>query len=83
MTDETGNNEVRDTLIVSTAALNLTIAPDATVGAVMSQQPQSCLRDNECSQQQLVRLVGYRGPSVDTAASWDRLRRQQAALQAT
>lgn len=83
MTDETGNNEVRDTLIVSTAALNLAIAPDAHVGVTTSLQPLSCLRDNECSQQQLVRLVGYRGPAVDTAASWDRLRRQQAALQAT
>lgn len=83
MTDETGNNDVRDTLIVSTAALNLTIAPDAHIGAPLLHQPLTCLRDNECSQQQLVRLVGYRGPSVDTAASWDRLRRQQAALQAT
>ncbi|WP_398483015.1 hypothetical protein [Tardiphaga sp.] len=83
MADETGNNEVRDTLIVNTAELRVTIAPDVRSTAAALKQTPSCLRDNECSQQQLVRLVGYRGPSVDTAASWDRLRRQQAALRAS
>lgn len=38
------------------------------------------LRDNECSQQQLVRLVGYRGPVTDLTA-WGRQRRLQTALQ--
>lgn len=86
MTYGTGNNDFQDRLIVDAAELHLTIAPEATVAGatsphVMSQQPHPCLRDNECSQQQLVRLVGYRGPAVSTAASWDRLRREQAALQ--
>jgi hypothetical protein len=80
VTDETGNNDVRDQSIVNTADLRLTIVPDVIVGGTMSHMPQVCLRDNECSQQQLVRLVGYRGPAVSTAASWDRLRREQAAL---
>lgn len=75
-----GNNDVRDNLLIEAAALHVTIAPGASAGSKVLQQP--CLRDNECSRQQLVRLVGYRGPSVDTAASWDRLRRQQAAIQA-
>jgi len=71
-----------DKRIIDTIELNLTIAPSATQPNVISQQPPLCLRDNESSQQQLVRLVGYRGPAVSTAASWDRLRREQAALQA-
>lgn len=76
-----GNNDVRDNLIIEAAGLPLAIAPAANAHGAMSQQPQRCLRDNESSQQQLVRLVGYRGPTVSTAASWDRLRREQAALQ--
>lgn len=68
---------------IDTIELSLTLAPAATAVSATSQQPQRCLRDNESSQQQLVRLVGYRGPSVSTAASWERLRREQAALQAS
>lgn len=83
MTDETGNNEVHHRLIVDTADLRATIAPRATADGAASVKAQPCLRDNECSQQQLVRLVGYRGPAVSSAASWDRLRREQAALAAT
>lgn len=79
MTIETGNNDVRDNLIIDTAELHLTLAADGRVGGAM-QHPQPSLRDNECSQQQLVRLVGYRGPITASEASWDRLRRQQAAL---
>jgi hypothetical protein len=75
--------ENNDKRIIDTIELNLTIAPTATQPNAISQQPPRCLRDNESSQQQLVRLVGYRGPAVSTAASWDRLRREQAALQAS
>lgn len=74
-----GHSDVRDDLIIDTTELQLTIAPNTPAA---STEPQRCLRDNESSQQQLVRLVGYRGPAVSTAASWDRLRREQAALQA-
>lgn len=80
MTDVTGNNGVHDALIVNTAELHVTIVPHSN-GSAMSQQPPLCLRDNECSQQQLVRLVGHRDPAVSSAASWERLRRVQAALQ--
>jgi hypothetical protein len=52
------------------------IDQDAGAGSPTLQR----LRDNECSQQQLVRLVGYRGPVIDLTA-WDRQRRLQAALQ--
>lgn len=83
MTDETGNNDVHHRLIVDTADLSLTIASRAIAEGTVSVKSQPCLRDNECSQQQLVRLVGYRGPAVASAASWDRLRREQAALQAS
>lgn len=75
MKADIGNNDVRDHLTTGTTEPH-SIAPNA----IAAPQPlQPCLRDNECSQQQLVRLVGYRGPTVSTAASWDRLRRAQAA----
>jgi hypothetical protein len=81
----TGNNDVRGNLNGDAVKLDLTIAPNAAAGSTtvhaISQHLQPCLRDNECSQQQLVRLVGYRGPVV-ASPSWDRLRREQAALQA-
>jgi hypothetical protein len=82
----TGNNDVRGNLNGDAVELDLTIAPNPAGGSTMtehaiSQHPQPCLRDNECSQQQLLRLVGYRGPVV-ASPSWDRLRREQAALQA-
>lgn len=83
VTDETGNNDVHHRLIVDTADSRLTIAPHAIADSAVSVKAQPCLRHNECSQQQLVRLVGYRGPAVSSAASWDRLRREQAALQAS
>ncbi len=78
----TGNNNFhfRDRQIVDAADLDPAIAPDATDEGATQRQP--CLRDNECSQQQLVRLVGYRGP-VPASTSWDRLRREQAALTPT
>lgn len=79
----TGNNDFQDRSIIEAAELHLTMAPDAAVAGAVSERamPQPCLRDNECSQQQLVRLVGHRDPAVSAAASWDRIRREQAALQ--
>jgi hypothetical protein len=61
---------------------NLTRDTAAQGPALVPDPAPICLRDNECSQQQLVRLVGYRGPMV-ASTSWDNLRRQQAALQAS
>lgn len=53
------------------------LVPDVSAPSVLSAP---CLRDNECSQQQLVRLVGYRSP-IAVNGSVERLRRAQAALQ--
>ncbi len=78
----TGTDQVRAALSNDTPRIDTPSIEAPSIDTTAQQLP-FCLRHNESSQQQLVRLVGYRGPSVDTAASWDRLRRQQAALQAT
>ncbi|QUS39753.1 hypothetical protein RPMA_13570 [Tardiphaga alba] len=85
--DDVGKDQGKD-LMVDAAGLSPTIAPRdpthviANTTVATPQQTSRCLRDNECSPQQLVRLIGSRSPPV-TPLSWERLRQQQAQFTAS
>jgi hypothetical protein len=80
VTTETGTKFAGHQIVIKTIDPHLTDVAHADDAVTHAPSLQPCLRDNECSQQQLVRLVGYRGPVADLSA-WDRQRRLQAALQ--